>query len=241
MLTLSDAILLPLILVGLPLRAWFAMRRLARVPPAEAARLRAALWARAVATQWTLAAGVLALWAIEKRWWRSLGLSPTFTWASGGILLGLVVLAVAMHSQRRALPAQPDVAVRLRARLANVERLMPHARSEWTGFAALAVTAGVCEELMFRGYLTWALSHVLPSYAMAGLAQAVLFGLAHAYQGVRGVFLTMAVGAFLTVIVWMTGTLWVAMLIHALMDLNAGDLAIRVYGLPDGSAGAEAG
>jgi hypothetical protein len=37
------------------------------------------------------------------------------------------------------------------------------------------------------------------------------------------------VGAFFTGVVWVSGSLVPAMLIHALMDLHAGDLARRMH------------
>ncbi|MBI5169877.1 MAG: CPBP family intramembrane metalloprotease [Candidatus Eisenbacteria bacterium] len=226
-----DILLLVLILVGLPLRAWFAMRALRAAPAAELPSLRRRLWTRAILSQWLLVAGVLALWVWQRRWWTALNVVARIGPMEIGMLIGIAFLAILLHRQRAELDRQPEVVSKLRARLMPVEGLMPDTRAEWPHFAALAVTAGVCEELLFRGFVTWALTHVLPSYEIAAFAQAALFGLAHAYQGPRGVWTTGMVGVFLTVVVHLTGTLWVAMLIHALMDLNAGDLAIRVKAL----------
>ena len=52
---------------------------------------------------------------------------------------------------------------------------------------ALAVTAGVCEEIVFRGLLIAVGVHVLglPLPVAAGLALA-LFAIGHLYQGPRG-------------------------------------------------------
>jgi membrane protease YdiL (CAAX protease family) len=63
----------------------------------------------------------------------------------------------------------------------------------------------------------------------AALPQVVVFGVGHLYQGPRGVVLTGIVGAFFTLIVFVTGSLPMAMAVHALMDLHAGDLAWRTY------------
>ena len=240
MLTAFDWLLFALVVVGLPLRALHAMRTLKRSSPDEAAALRPRLWRRAILTQWLLVAAIAALWIVQKRGWSWLNLTAGWAWGCGGVVAGVAMIAGAMHVQRSQLPSRPDVVTRLRQRLASVESLMPHARTEFAGFAVLAFTAGICEEVLFRGFITWLLAHVLPSYALACLVQAVLFGLAHVYQGPRGIVLVGTVGLFLTGIVWVTGSLWPAMLVHALMDLNAGDLAMRVYSLPapatDGSA-----
>ena len=53
----------------------------------------------------------------------------------------------------------------------------------------------------------------------------LLFGLAHAYQGPRGVLQTGVVGLGLAVLYVFTGSLWVPMALHAFVDLNSGLLA----------------
>jgi membrane protease YdiL (CAAX protease family) len=67
-------------------------------------------------------------------------------------------------------------------------------------WAAVAVSAGICEELVFRG---WFLATLRSELGMGGLslliAAAAIFGLAHVYQGVSGVILTAVVGAFFCV------------------------------------------
>jgi len=228
----ADAVLLALMALGLPIRAWYSMRRLRAAAPEELPRLRPRLWRRAIATQWLLVAVVIALWAFRGRPFEWLWLNARLGWGAGGLVLGLALFALVQQPQRRNLAGSPEIVARLRRRLEGVGRLLPASRAEWPGFVPLALTAGVCEEILFRGFVTWALLQVVPVFWVAALLQAALFGLAHAYQGPRGVFLTFGAGAFLTGVVWISGSLWPAMLAHALLDLNAGDLAIRVATLP---------
>ena len=231
-LTPTDVLLLVLLVLGLPLRAWYARRRLRAASPEEAADLRPRLWLRAVLTQWLIAAAVVLQWVFLRRPFESLSLVPVFGWGAGGVLLGVVLMAVVLQPQRSSLASSPEAVARLRSRLEPVRRLMPASRAEWPGFVPLALTAGICEELLFRGFLLWVFAQVLPLYWQAALAQAVVFGLAHAYQGPRGIFLTFGVGVFLTGVVWISGSLWPAMLLHALLDLNSGDIAVRIAELP---------
>ncbi|MEQ1832669.1 MAG: CPBP family intramembrane glutamic endopeptidase, partial [Candidatus Eisenbacteria bacterium] len=141
--------------------------------------------------------------------------------------------------QRGALAHDEALRAKVRERLAPVERLMPHAAHEYPLFAVLACTAGLCEEFLFRGFLLWYLGHMVPP-PFGGLLQAVIFGLAHSYQGVRGIVMTGVAGLFFTGVRWVSGSLWPAMLMHALMDLHAGDLARRVFP-PDGPVPPDAG
>ena len=155
-----------------------------------------------------------------------------------GVLLGVALVTAGLVLQRRQLATRPQLVARVRERLAPVAALMPQGREELPGFVSLAITAGVCEEILFRGFVCWLLACVLPAFWMAALGQAVLFGLAHAYQGPRGIVTTGAVGVFMAGIVAVSGSLWAAMLVHALMDIHAGEMAVRVQPAPGTPAGA---
>ena len=228
MLTLADKLLALLIVLGLPLRAWYGMRRLNAAPAGEVAALRPRLWRRAILSQWVLVALVLAVWLANHRSVLTLGLSLRPTGGLAGVMIGLVTIVVIVLRQRGVVETDEPIRRRIRDRLAPVERLMPRAGSDFRLFAALACTAGLCEEFLFRGYLAWIAALLLP-FPVAPAAQALVFGICHAYQGWRGIVLTTFAGAFLTALVLVTGSLWPSILVHALMDLHAGDLARRVF------------
>ena len=61
-----------------------------------------------------------------------------------------------------------------------------------------------------------ALGDPLAAFAVA----AVIFGLVHLYQGWKGVIATGAMGAFMSFIYILSGSLWLVVLIHVLIDLN---------------------
>ena len=228
MLTFADHLLVLIIVLGLPLRAWFGMRQLRAATASELAIRRHELWWRAIAMQWLLTGSVLAVWF---HYWRSLvtlGLTLRPTAGLVGVLVGLTTIVSLVVRQRGALASDESLRAKVRVRLGAVERLMPHAGREFPLFAVLACTAGLCEEFLFRGFLLWYLAHFM-SFLAACVVQAVVFGICHAYQGPRGVMLTTLAGAFFTAVLLVSGSIWPAMLIHALMDLHAGDLARRVF------------
>jgi membrane protease YdiL (CAAX protease family) len=233
MLTLADHLLAVLIVAGLPLRAWTGMRALRAAPAAELPALRRRMWWRAIAMQWGLTAIVLAVWLRHYRSLITLGLGLEPTAGLAGVLVGLTTIVSLVVRQRGAIARDETLRARARERLAPVERLMPHAAGEYPLFAVLACTAGLCEEFLFRGWLLWYTAHFVP-FLVACLLQALVFGVAHFYQGARGVLLTGLAGAFFTGVLLVSGSLWPAMLIHALMDLHAGDMARRVFP-PDGA------
>jgi membrane protease YdiL (CAAX protease family) len=109
----------------------------------------------------------------------------------------------------------------LRARLESHAAMLPHTASEFAWFAALSVTAGVCEELIFRGYILWAAQSILGLWPAVVLS-CLVFALAHAYQGIGGIVKTGLVGAFFMATVLVLGSLLPAMVAHALIDIGQG-------------------
>jgi len=77
---------------------------------------------------------------------------------------------------------------------ALAERILPRSRVELLPFLALAVTAGICEEFLYRGFAMAALTRVgLPVWGVV-LISSILFGLAHLYQGRGGLVSTLVIG-----------------------------------------------
>lgn len=224
-----DHLLFFTIAVLFPLRsALVGFRRLRNASDADVPRVRLWLYRQAIVVQWSLAIGMLLLWAWRHRSWTTLLLAPRLTPGLIGVLSGLVFIVILVARQRATLLADRSGRELVRGRLRKLERLMPRSVEDVRWFAALAVTAGICEELLYRGFVFWYLGHWLDPWQTLA-ASALLFGLGHAYQGVRGVLTTGALGAFLGGVVLVSVSLYPAMVIHALMDLHTGTLARRVY------------
>lgn len=110
----------------------------------------------------------------------------------------------------------------------EIERLLlPRTDIEAKAWSAVSWTAGVTEEFIFRGVLLYTVSLYLDvsSLTLAFIGGA-LFGLAHAYQGVRGVLVTGIVGWGLGYLYLAMGVLWPVMVVHALLDLIAGPIHV---------------
>ncbi|HEX7850365.1 MAG TPA: type II CAAX endopeptidase family protein [Sphingomonas sp.] len=110
------------------------------------------------------------------------------------------------------------------AYLARLSALLPRDRDEVLLGAAISVAAGIGEELFFRLLLPMLLAAFVGAIP-AVIAAILLFGLAHAYQGWKGVTVTSLVGILFTAMYLMSGSLAIAMLFHATIDLMT--LAIR--------------
>jgi uncharacterized protein len=100
--------------------------------------------------------------------------------------------------------------------------ILPITSEERAWFVAVSVTAGICEEILYRGFLTRYLADV-PWHWNLWLAIAIsslIFGAAHTYQGVSGVIGTAVIGAIMAVVFLVAGSLWIPIVLHAAFDLR---------------------
>lgn len=150
--------------------------------------------------------------------WGVMGLA-----AMGGLLLGGLAAGYLERCGRR-------------VGLGDVERVMPYDGRELRWAAALAVTAGITEELYFRLLLPLLIAVATGSAWLGCAVGVLLFGAAHRYQGWTGILATAAVGVLMTIVYLSTGSLAATMLLHALIDLNAVVLRPIVSGRISSSA-----
>jgi membrane protease YdiL (CAAX protease family) len=107
--------------------------------------------------------------------------------------------------------------------------LAPQGLREIIFFAALSVTAGFCEELVFRGYLQKQF-HAATRNALAGIAlQGFFFGLAHGYQGLKHMVVIAVLGILLGTLAFWRKSLRPGIIAHGWLDLCSG-LLLRYLG-----------
>lgn len=132
-----------------------------------------------------------------------------------GLLLGMVM------AKHRVASGQTTPPPKLRP-TDDTLTMLPATGRERRGWALLALTAGITEEVIWRGFLLAVLVAIFP-VAPAWLLlmpMALLFGFAHLYQGRNGVILTTILGAILGGIYIATASLVVPIILHALIDLR---------------------
>jgi membrane protease YdiL (CAAX protease family) len=200
---------------------WLRRASAAGVP---GVRSRAYFWA--ILGQWVGTACVLALWVGHARPWIALRLGAGSPLGLGIGLALVTACVVLLGLQRRAIFAKPERLDIVLRQIGNAGPLLPRTPGELGGFMLLSITAGICEELLYRGYVIWYLN------AWTGLAGAVvissiLFGAGHLYLDRRSALKAGIVGAVMAGIVILSGSLWPAMILHAAIDMNSGSLTFR--------------
>jgi uncharacterized protein len=116
--------------------------------------------------------------------------------------------------------------------------LLPRTAGERRLFTVVGVTAGICEEWLYRGFFLAVVSAVAGGLSTGVLVvvAAVAFGLAHAYQGAVGIVTTGLLGGVMAALYLQTGSLLLPVLLHAAIDLRF--LLVPSRALPAGRAAA---
>lgn len=228
MIRLLDHLLIFLLLVVAPAWGAWAYRGLVREIRSGNAAARLREYWSTLLMQWVFFAAVLGWWWHTGRTASSLGLTLP---AGVGTLVGIGITTLLLGflaMQWRAISRLEGAGLdRLRRQVVSVAELMPHTEREYRWFKALSVTAGICEEVVFRGFMIWYLGHWMPIW-LAAIVAAIAFGLAHWYQGVAGVLKTGITGLVMGLLYAGTGSLLWPAILHAAIDLQGGAAARKV-------------
>jgi len=102
------------------------------------------------------------------------------------------------------------------------DSLSPQTALEFVVWIGVCATAGICEEMIFRGYLQRQLHALSGNLGVAIVGQAVLFGLGHADQGWNHVFAIGVMGLLWGALAAWRRNLRVNMLSHTWTDVFVG-------------------
>jgi len=105
--------------------------------------------------------------------------------------------------------------------------LLPHTPAEIAVFSLLTVTAGICEEMIFRGYLQRQFSVFFRSAAAGVVLQGIIFGASHGYQTPKFMLIILVYGVLFGLLAQSRRSLRPGMFAHFLQDLVTGIAAGR--------------
>ncbi len=222
--------------VILPWRGRARMKKLLAMPHVSSME-RLVLYASTIAFQW-LAVGAVA-WRAWAHGFTAQQLGLTMHDRASLIVASIVGAAAIATLQWLNLRRVGKVPLERRGPLQAVaERILPQSTVELLPYLALAITAGICEEFLYRGFAMAVLVHVgLQAWAVV-LLSSILFGLAHSYQGRGGVVLTVLIGLALGAGRIAYDSLVPAIFWHSAVDVVAGTAGPR-YLTPKGASGQE--
>jgi membrane protease YdiL (CAAX protease family) len=192
-------------------------------------RARVGMYLVTMAMEWLTVA--FALWGIRKRqritvreliggrWERPEDVLLDMAITAGFLLVSFMVLgglAFALGLNKHT------------ADMHKLSFLAPHGALEVVLWILLSCTAGFCEEVLYRGYLQRQIAAWTNLAWVAVVAQGLIFGASHAYEGSKRMLLIAVFGMMFGILALVRKSLRPGMMTHASYDIIAG-LALRIF------------
>jgi membrane protease YdiL (CAAX protease family) len=112
------------------------------------------------------------------------------------------------------------------AHAASIQTFLPQRAGEILLWVGVSVSAGVCEEIVFRGYFQRQFEALTRSRWIALFLQAALFGISHGYQGLEACVKISIFGALYGLLALWRGSLRPGMIAHGGSDILSGIFGI---------------
>jgi len=227
--TLFDHFLILVLFLVQPIHGWLSFQRyLKKIAAGEPAN-RPRLYRETQILEWGFLAVLLAVFFGLSRDMSTLGFvsaGGTGFWICAGLIaVGSVALILSTKSSRQLSQSERD---KQRASLGDLGHFLPQNDEDLASFYRVSVTAGIVEEIVFRGFVLWYLTFFMPIWP-AVLVSSVAFGLVHGYQGLGGIMRTGLVGLAFGALFVFSGSIWLPIIGHILVDVLQGRQLREIY------------
>ena len=180
---------------------------------------------------WLLCVITIIIWISNDRMLNVLRLEFSFSWVVLTSILLFFITPFLFLLLFRSIRNHDEKRESIKEKLDKVSanEFLPRSKKEFKWFVFLSITAGICEELLFRGFLIWYFETLTNTF-LAILLSSTLFGTAHFYQGVNGVIRSGFLGLILALILIWTDSLLIPIFIHIAGDIYNGIVGWLGYG-----------
>ncbi len=180
--------------------------------------------------QWGIVAIVVVAWVLQGHPITAMGLQlpnlELWPWVIAVTLLFWG--AYAWNTWRQI--GTPEALEETRAQWRSKTPFMPANKKEYCWFILMAFTAGICEEILFRGFLMTylqALSYGSPKF-QSMVVSAAVFAVLHVYQGRVAAMKIFVFSLVFGALYILTNSILLSILVHVLVDLASGWIGLKV-------------
>ncbi|MEK3990375.1 CPBP family glutamic-type intramembrane protease [Robertmurraya sp. FSL R5-0851] len=150
-------------------------------------------------------------------------LGPWVTYCSFG-LAGIYLVSLIYYL------VGSKVSIKMRADIAELKKrehekiafkdILPHSKEDKRVWTYVSWTAGITEEIIYRGFLIFALFQLFPGLSIwpVLIFSSLIFGLAHTYQGILNVIKTSLIGLFFAILYIGLDSIVPLIILHFLID-----------------------
>ncbi|MEY3420868.1 MAG: hypothetical protein RIR48_1157 [Bacteroidota bacterium] len=171
---------------------------------------------------------VVTSWNISERPWSALGIE----WIQQNPIVWILSITILIFYFGDILYGYINKNY-LKSRMDEMQYIIPVNWDEFKPYIFLAFSAGICEEIVFRGFLiTYIFYYIGDMPYGQGIAMAIpalVFSLSHLYQGWWAVLKIFIIALLFGAIFIFSGSLILVILIHIFIDLVSGLAGVMSY------------
>ncbi len=152
---------------------------------------------------WMVVLVVILIPVSEPLTWIGLSMPDLIGWIILAVLLAGIALSIYL------LQRNPRSLAAMKRSLEGSAAILPTTPAERKWYTAAAITAGICEELLYRGFLIHFLYITFPGidFLFLAILSGFIYGLSRAYQGIKGILQTSLMGFSYAIIYFLSGNL----------------------------------
>lgn len=152
---------------------------------------------------WVVVLAVILIPIQDPLQWIGLSMPSIYGW----IILAALALGVGLSTFL--LRRNPRALAAMWRSLEASHLFLPTTPRERKWFAASAITIGICEELLYRGFLIRYINTTFPGidFLVIAMLSGVIYGFSRAYQGMRGVLQAAMMGFSFAIVYFLSGNL----------------------------------
>ena len=223
-----DHLFILLLFVFQPIHGAITYRRYIARIEAGAPSDRVHMYRQTFALEWIALAVFATAWYLLGRPAADLGFMPI---EGNNFLIGSGILAIfsafLVYQWRSARSASDDDVAKQKEAFGTLLHFLPQTDRDYRHFVGLSITAGIVEEILYRGFAIWYLVLFMPVWG-AIVVSSVAFGFGHSYQGIGGVARVTLIGLAFGAFYIFTGSIWLPILGHAILDILQGATILTI-------------
>ncbi len=145
------------------------------------------------------------------------------------IILSILVIALSII-QYRFSNVRDETLNTAKDKTKDIYFYLPKSKGEFNWFILLSISAGICEEIIFRLFL-FEFLHEHINVWIAFVLTNIIFALTHIGSGKQNIINVFILGLLFSAIYYFSGNIWIAVFLHIAIDINGGILGYRIHKL----------
>ena len=174
---------------------------------------------------WILTVLIVANTFVDKG--LTLDFYPNFS-TTGIVLAFLITLFIGLQIAQSKVTNETAIAVK--DKMKDIYHYLPKSRNEYIWFILLSLSAGICEEIIFRLFMFSFLVENL-NLVTAFILTNIVFAITHIGSGKQNLISSFILGLLFTAIYYFTNNIWLPIILHSAIDISAGALGYKTQKL----------